>query len=154
MKQNIKNIFDKEVVNEIVERINLLTSESQPQWGKMTVGQMLAHCNVTYQLVYDNKHAKPKGFRKWLLKTFVKNIVVSEKPYKKNSRTSPAFLITDQKLFKTEKEGLINYIKKTQALGSDHFDSKEYPSFGKLNKTEWNNMFYKHLDHHLTQFGV
>ena len=72
----------------------------------------------------------------------------------KNSRTAPAFLITDTKDFEAEKKRLINYIKKTQELGEAHFDNKESHSFGNLSKTEWNNMFYKHIDHHLTQFGV
>ena len=34
------------------------------------------------------------------------------------------------------------------------FEGKESNSFGPLTKGEWNNMFYKHLDHHLSQFGV
>jgi hypothetical protein len=120
----------------------------------MSVDQMLAHCNVTYEFVYENKHPKPKGLKKWLIKTFAKNIVVSEKPYKKNSRTSPEFLMTDQKNFEAEKSRLIAYLKKTQELGEEHFDNKESHSFGPLTKTEWSNMFYKHLDHHLSQFGV
>tara|TARA_R110002049_G_scaffold186578_1_gene354831 strand:+ start:835 stop:1287 length:453 start_codon:yes stop_codon:yes gene_type:complete len=150
----MKNIFDKNVSEEIINRINSLNSNSERKWGKMTVDQMLAHCNVTYELVYDNKHPKPKGFKKWMLKTFVKNIVVNEKPYKKNSRTAPEFLIASEKDFKIEKDRLNAYITKTQELGSDNFDNKESHSFGNLTKTEWNNMFYKHLDHHLNQFGV
>jgi SRSO17 transposase len=46
------------------------------------------------------------------------------------------------------------YIIKTQELGATHFEGKESHSFGTLTSTEWNNMFYKHLDHHLGQFGV
>jgi hypothetical protein len=78
----MKDIFDKTISEEIIERINSLSINSEPKWGIMTVDQMLAHCNVTYELVYDNKHSKPKGLKKWMIKTFVKNIVVSEKPYK------------------------------------------------------------------------
>jgi hypothetical protein len=122
--------------------------------GKMSVDQMLAHCNVTYELIYENKHSKPNGFKKWMLKAFVKNFVVNEKPYKKNGRTAPEFLITNKKDFKKEKDRLNSYISKTQELGSDYFENKESHSFGYLKKTEWNNMFYKHLDHHLNQFGV
>ena len=150
----MKNIFDKIVSEEVIERINFLNINSKPKWGKMTVDQMLAHCNVTYEFEYENKHSKPKGFKKWMLKTFVKNIVVSEKPYKRNGRTAPEFLITNEKDFLKEKERLSSYIVKTQELGSSYFDNKENHSFGKLTKTEWNNLFYKHLDHHLTQFGV
>ena len=150
----MKNIFDQSDTIELINRINKLTPASKPNWGKMAVAQMLAHCNVTYELVYETKHKKPKGLKKWLLKTFVKNIVVSEKPYKKNSRTAPEFLITSDKDFDIEKNRLIAYIRKTQELGDTYFDNKESHSFGKLTKTEWNNMFYKHLDHHLTQFGL
>ena len=62
--------------------------------------------------------------------------------------------LRDAKDFEYEKNRLINYISQTQQLGEGYFDQKESHSFGKLNKTEWNNMFYKHLDHHLKQFGV
>ncbi|RZJ66435.1 MAG: hypothetical protein EOO47_25375, partial [Flavobacterium sp.] len=81
-------------------------------------------------------------------------LVVGEKPYKKNLHTAPSFLIADEREFEKEKTRLINYLNKTQQLGEVHFDGKESLSFGKLNKTQWNNMFYKHLDHHLSQFGV
>jgi hypothetical protein len=150
----MKNIFNQAVSTEIVTRINQLKADSQPKWGKMAVGQMMAHCNVTYEFVYDGIHKKPNAFKKFILKAFVKNIVVSEKPYKHNSQTAPEFIIKDTKNFESEKNRLINYINKTQQLGETHFDGLESHSFGPLNKTEWNNMFYKHLDHHLNQFGV
>lgn len=150
----MKNIFDQSDTIEVINRINKLTPASKPKWGKMSVAQMLAHCNVTYELVYDGKHKKPTGVKKWLLKTIAKNFVVSEKPYKKNMRTAPEFIITTDKDFDTEKNRLVAYIRKTQELGDAYFDNKESHSFGKLTKSEWNNMFYKHLDHHLNQFGV
>jgi hypothetical protein len=150
----MKNIFKKEVAVGVINRINNLTAISEPVWGKMNVGQMLAHCNVTYEMIYDNIHPKPNGVKKWILRLLVKNIVVSDKPYKKNSPTASQFLIKDSKEFETEKNRLINYIIRTQELGENHFDHKESHSFGPLNKNEWNQLFYKHLDHHLQQFGV
>jgi hypothetical protein len=150
----MKNIFKKEVAVGVINRINNLTAISQPVWGKMNVGQMLAHCNVTYEMIYDNIHPKPNGVKKWILRLLVKNIVVSDKPYKKNSPTASQFLIKDSKEFETEKNRLINYIIRTQELGENHFDHKESHSFGPLSKNEWNQLFYKHLDHHLQQFGV
>src|SRR3954471_4002436 len=134
----MKNIFDQQVAKEVIDRINKLTPASKPLWGKMTVDQMLAHCNVTYELVFDNKHPKPGGFKKFLLKSFVKNIVVNEKPYRKNSPTAPEFKMVDQKNFEAEKGRLINYINKPAQLGESYFDNRESHSFGKLNKTEWN----------------
>lgn len=150
----MKNIFDTAVTKEIIERINQLQPSTSPKWGKMSADQMLAHCNITYEMAFEDNHKKPNGFTRLLLKLFVKNSVVNEKPYKKNSRTAPQFLITDAKNFEAEKERIIKYLNKTHELGRAHFEGKASLSFGKLTSNEWNNMFYKHLDHHLTQFGV
>jgi len=150
----MKNIFQPEITSEVIARINNLTPTSPQLWGKMNVAQMLAHCNVSYELVYEDKHPKPNAFMKLIMKAFVKNIVVSEKPYKRNSQTAPSFVITDEKEFEKEKNRLIDYLNKTQELGESYFDGKASHSFGKLSKIEWNNMFYKHLDHHLNQFAV
>lgn len=150
----MKNVFKQSDVLEILERINKLTPDSQRLWGKMTVSQMLAHCSVTYEMLYETKHPKPGAFMRLILKLLVKNTVVSEKPYKKNTKTAPAFIMTDEKDFNTEKSRLIEYINRTYQMGEKFFDNKESNSFGKLTINEWNNMFYKHLDHHLGQFGV
>lgn len=150
----LPNIFTKEVTADIIQRINNLNAQTQPKWGSMSVAQMLAHCAVTYEMVYDDIHPKPNTLVRFMLKTFVKNKVVNETAYEHNGRTAPQFIIKDEKNFEAEKRRLIAFIQKTQGLGENAFDNKESHSFGKLTKTEWNNMFYKHLDHHLSQFGV
>lgn len=151
----IKNIFAQDVTEEMVSRIEKLTPESQPLWGKMNVAEMLAHCCVTYEFYLEpGKHKKPTGLKKMLIKLLAKNIVVGPKPYKRNSPTSPEFKITTKREFETEKSRLIAFMRETQKLGGDYFNGKESHAFGTLNTQEWNNMFYKHLDHHLLQFGV
>ena len=151
---DLPNIFAKEVAEGVIDRINLLTPNSSPLWGKMNVAQMLAHCAVAYEMVYTDKHPKPGFFMGLILKNFVKKMVVSAKPYPKNNKTAPAFLITDERDFEQERQRLIDYIRETEILGSYIFDGKMSHSFGPLSANEWNNMFYKHLDHHLKQFGV
>lgn len=148
------NSFQDKTVATVIKRINTLTPNTNPNWGKMSVSQMLAHCNVTYEMAYEDTHAKPNFFMKFILKTFVKKIVVSDTPYKKNEQTAPQFIIKDEKEFTAEKNRLINYIEKTKTLGAAHFEGKASHSFGKLSASQWDTMFYKHLDHHLTQFGV
>lgn len=150
----MKSVFDQQTVQELIARIDKLTPSTRPKWGKMDVAQMLAHCNVTYELIYENKHKKPGAFARWLLKLLVKKIVVGDQPYKRESRTAPQFLITGPRDFNAEKIRLKDYLVKTQNMGASFFEGKESHSFGKLSVNEWNNMMYKHLDHHLTQFGV
>ncbi len=150
----MKNIFDKTITDEVINRINKLSPSSQRVWGKMNVAQMLAHCSVTYEMVYEDKHPKPNPFMKIILKFFVKQGVVGEKLYKQGLPTASQFLIKEEKDFEFEKKRLIAYIVRTQELGASYFNNKESLSFGKLTSEEWNNMFYKHIDHHLKQFGL
>ncbi len=151
----IKNVFDKAVADEIISRINLLSIESKPKWGKMDVARMLVHCNVTYTTTFTpEEFKKPNFLMKFMLKSFVKKTVVGEKMYKPNGPTSPIFIIANERDFEKEKALLIANIQKVQNLGSAYFEGKENYSFGILTSKEWNNMFYKHLEHHLTQFGV
>lgn len=148
------NIFSKDVAESVIARIDALTASTQPQWGKMQVAQMLAHCCVTYEMVYTDKHKKPGAAAQFLLKLFVKPAVVGNKPYKRNSPTAPAFVVNDTRDFEVERKRLVDYIRRVQADGEAFFDGRASNSFGKLSADEWNVMFYKHIDHHLTQFGV
>ncbi|RWY50367.1 DUF1569 domain-containing protein [Mucilaginibacter gilvus] len=151
----LPSIFTREVSEGFIDRINKLTPQTAAQWGKMNVSQMLAHCNVSYEMVYEpGKHPAPNAFMKLILKLLVKNKVVTEVPYKRNGPTAPAFIIKSDKDFEVEKARLISYIRKTQELGESEFNGRMSHSFGALSADEWNNMFYKHLNHHLTQFGV
>ena len=132
----IPNVFGKEVSDTLIERINHLTPATQQKWGKMSVDQMLAHCNVSYEMIYEDIHPKPNAFLKFILKALVKTKVVNETPYQHSIKTAPQFIIKDTKNFDSEKQRLINYINKTQQLGESYFDNKESHSFGKLTKKE------------------
>jgi hypothetical protein len=150
----MKNVFSKDDCTVLINRINQLSPSSPALWGKMDAGKMLAHCNVSYEMAYENIHPIPNAFVKFILKLMVKNSVVGEKPYGKNKHTAPQFIITTSKDFEVEKKRLIDYINRTQELGTNEFEGKESDSFGKLTAIEWNIMFAKHLEHHLSQFGV
>jgi len=148
------SVFKKEIADQLIDRINKLSSHTKALWGKMSVDQMLAHCCVSYEMAFENKHKKSGTVTRFFLKIFVKKMVVGNKPYPKGGRTAPAFVIADERNFEDEKNRLISYILKTQELGETYFAGKESLSFGVLSSKEWNNLFYKHLDHHLHQFGV
>lgn len=151
----MKNIFSEEGSQEVITRIEQLTPSSTPLWGKMDVAQMLAHCNVTYEFIFEpEKHKKPSGLQKFFIKLIAKTTVVNNKPYKRNSPTSPQFKIVDKRVFAKEQKRLIDFVRKTHQMGEDQFDGMESYSFGPLTSQEWNNLFYKHLDHHLSQFNV
>ena len=150
----MKNIFDPTVIAELIHRIEQLQPTSPALWGKMSVDQMLAHCNVAYEMAFTDKHPKANPILRLILKAFVKPGVVNEAPYKRNIPTAPAFRIKNRRDFEEEKARLISFVEQTLAAGETGFEGKASPSFGPMTAKEWNNLLYKHLDHHLGQFGV
>ena len=151
----MQNVFDAKDAQEYINRINNLTPETQRKWGKMSVNQVLAHLNVAYDLTFmPEKFPKPSFIAKFLLSRFVKPKITNEIPYKQSLPTSPAFIIADERNFEEEKAKLIGNIQRVQQLGREAFEGKENINFGKMTAQCWNNMFAKHLNHHLDQFGV
>ncbi len=151
----MQNVFDAQDAQEYINRINNLTPETQRKWGKMSVDQVLAHLNVAYDLTFTpEKFPKPSFIAKFLLSKFVKPKITNEIPYKQSLPTSPAFIIADERNFEEEKTKLIGNIQRVQQLGREAFEGKENINFGKMTAQCWNNMFAKHLNHHLDQFGV
>ncbi len=148
------NTFDPKTTETVFARLEKLNYMSKPQWGKMNVAQMLAHLNVTYDLAYDRVQSPANFFTKILLKLLVKPLVTNDKPYKKNSHTAPVFIITNERDFEKEKSTFIDNVKKTEANGVAFFEGKISSSFGPMTAKEWSTQFYKHIDHHFTQFGV
>ena len=149
------NIFEREVADGVIGRIGLLTADAERVWGKMDVGRMLGHLNVSFEMIYEpEKHPKAKFPISLILRYFVKGVVVGEKPLRRGSPTAPQFIMKSDKDFEAERTRLIEYINRTVELGETHFDGREYVSFGVLTKTQYSNMFYKHIDHHLQQFGA
>jgi len=151
----MQNVFDAKDAQEYINRINNLTPETQRKWGKMSVDQVLAHLNVAYDLTFTpEKFPKPNFIAKFLLSKFVKPKITNEIPYKQSLPTSPVFIIADERNFEEEKAKLIGNIQRVQQLGKEAFEGKENINFGKMTAQCWNNMFAKHLNHHLEQFGV
>lgn len=148
------SVFDSSTTTNILDRLEKLTADSQPQWGTMNASQMLAHLNVAYDMTYGKIKVNNSAFKKWLLKLFIKKVVTGEQAYSKNSRTAPEFIIKGDQNFEKEKTQFIAYVKRVEADGLASFDGRDNVSFGPMSAKEWSNLFYKHLDHHFNQFGL
>ncbi len=150
----LPDLYSAAVKNRILNRLDCLTPDTKALWGKMNASQMLAHLNVMFELGLEQKHKRPNGFVRFMLQSFVKKGLINEAPYKKNSMTAAEMVIKHQPDFGAEKVRVLQYLKMIEEKGKGFFDQREHPSFGKLSAAEWSNLFYKHIDHHLHQFGV
>ena len=148
----IKSLFDNTAYTEIIERLHKLSPDSQRQWGKMQVAQMLAHCKEAFKVPLTDKPL-PRMFLGSLLGWMIKSKLYNETPWKQGLPTAPNFNIKDERNFEKEKSSLLELLNKF------HNEPQEvgkypHPFFGKFTTEQWGKSMWKHLDHHLRQFGV
>lgn len=147
----MQSLLNSKSHEEIQERIAKLSPESRPIWGKMNAGQMLKHCQRPLEIAV---HQKDFGLKpNILVKLFFKKAMYNDKPFMKNMPTPKGFVVSEDVDFNTEKESLLKLINAFYQL-KDQNEWNPHPVFGKLSSQEWGQMQYKHLDHHLKQFGV
>lgn len=147
----VKNLFDPAIKQNILDRINKLTADSKAQWGKMNVAQMLAHCQMPIGVAEGTHQLKRTLFGR-IVGPMVKSMLYNDKPFKRNLPTDPSFIMHgEEKVFETEKQKLLTMIINFSEV---NMINETHPFFGKLSKEQWSRGMYKHLDHHLQQFGV
>ncbi|MBZ5682713.1 MAG: DUF1569 domain-containing protein [Acidobacteriia bacterium] len=149
----MKNLFQPDAVDEVISRIDRLQPTTQRQWGKMDVAQMMAHCSATLDTA-SGRLVLPRLFIGRVLGPFVRPIFTNDKPFSRNSPTDKKFVIADQRDFSREQEQLKLRIRQFQQGGEAGCTKHPHSFFGPLKPQEWATGMYKHLDHHLRQFGV
>lgn len=149
----MKSLFDKPAYEEITARMSKLTVESQRQWGKMDVAQMLAHCKEAFKVPLS-KRSPPKQYPLALIGWMFKSKLYSNSPWSKGLPTAPNFIIKDERDFENEKAALMVLINAFHHSTPAAIEKIVHPVFGKFTGEQWGMAMYKHLDHHLTQFGA
>jgi hypothetical protein len=149
----MKNLFEPTAINEITNRMAHLRSDSERQWGKMNVAQMLAHCSAAIGMA-EGKVTPPRILLGRLLGPLAKkSLIVNGEPMRRNAMTEKSVLVTDERDFIVERQRLRESIDRF-AGGPRICTKHPHFFFGRLTPVEWAVLMYQHLDHHLRQFGV
>lgn len=150
----MKSLFNTENHEEILNRIEKLNEKKPANWGKMSVDQMLKHCQAPLEVAIGNKELNTKiGFIKKLLFKAFKPTMYNDKLWNQNIPTAKEYVITQHHNFHTEKEQLRNVINKFSSLKTKT-NWPQHPFFGNFTTEQWRKLQYKHLDHHFRQFNV
>ena len=150
----MKNLFETASVQEVKERIALLRPDSQRLWGKMNAPQAVAHCSAGVELALGDR-TPPRVFVGRLFGWIVKPLVLRDnEPMRRNSPTMKDLVVQDQRDLNTERERLLELIDRFAAAGPAGCTQHPHSFFGRLSPDQWAILMYKHLDHHLRQFGV
>jgi hypothetical protein len=150
----MKNLFETGRVEEVKGRIAQLRPDSERQWGTMNPGQALEHCSRGIETALGDK-TPPRVLVGRLLGWIVKpKVMGNDEPLRRNSPTMKELVVRDERDLGTERMRLYALIDRFAAAGPAGCTTHPHAFFGRLTPEEWAILTYKHLDHHLRQFGV
>jgi len=150
----MKNLYEPADTVAIKERLVHLKPESVRQWGAMNAAQALAHCAASMEWAVGDR-IPPRAFLPGLLGRLIKPLVLGDdRPFRRNSPTSPDLLVRDQRDLDAERERLLGLIDRFVAAGPAGCATHAHSFFGRMTPEQWATLMYKHLDHHLRQFGA
>jgi hypothetical protein len=148
----MKSLFVPADRESLLQRIHALDPGSARQWGKMNPAQMLCHCSRALETGTGDRPMKQKLIGK-ILMPFFRSSILGKKPFSKNSPTDPTFVVSDEREFAAERARLLGLIDRFVAIGAAKAGAQTHAFFGKMTGDEWGELMYKHIDHHLRQFG-
>ena len=148
----MSSFYEPARVEEVSQRMDRLQPESRPLWGKMNPAQALAHCATAMEMAVGKIHP-PRMFIGRILGPLVKQKVLRG-PMRRNSPTAKILVVADQRELAAERERLRSLVRQFAAAGSQGCTKHPHVFFGTLTPDEWAVLMYKHVDHHLQQFGV
>ena len=136
----------------LIARFQRLSPDATAAWGRMSAPQMLAHCADALRMGLGDLPVKPKNAslpRMAVVKWLFLNVL----PFPKSAPTAKELISRAPEAWEVERAHLIALMKR--AGGDDARTVRaEHPLFGPLTRAQWGQLAWKHLDHHLRQFGA
>ena len=147
-----KNVIEEATLNEVLERLNKLTPDTQRLWGKMNVSQMLVHLSSTLKTGLGE--LKAKNVYVPLISPLMKRYLMRGGRFMKGATpTMGEFMVKNTVDFNTAHAEFTAILKRFVAEGRKE-KLKRHPFFGEMDAEAWGKTSYGHIDHHLRQFGV
>jgi hypothetical protein len=150
----MKNLFDPAAAAEIKARLMSLRPDSARQWGTMTVAQAVAHCANGLEAAVGDTRPR-RMFIGRIIGPVIKRLAITNaEPLRRNTPTSPDLVVADERDLESERRRLAALVDRFAAAGPAGCTTHPHTFFGRLTPREWSVLLYKHLDHHLRQFGA
>jgi hypothetical protein len=149
----MKNLFEPAATTEIMDRMSHLRADSERNWGKMNVAQMLAHCSAWMEMALGFTSPR-RSFIGRIFGAVAKSTILKEAPIRRNMPTDKSLIVSNERDFETERERLLEWTRRFASGGPETCTNHPHCFFGRMTPKEWGTLAYKHMDHHLKQFGV
>jgi uncharacterized protein DUF1569 len=151
----MKNLFEPATAQEVKQRMAQLGPENERLWGKMNAAQAQAHCSIALEWALGNAVPARANLLGRIMGRIVKPLVFrNNDPLRRNSPTAKELIVEDDRDLKKEQDRLSGLVDRFASAGPEGCTKHPHTFFGPLTPQEWATLMYKHLDHHLRQFGV
>lgn len=147
----MKTIWDSSCREALLQRFKKLTPDRRPAWGKMTSAQVLAHLGDPMNVALGKKRAAPQ--RGAFSNPIIRTLIIYCIPWPKGAPTAPEFVHAHDEAFDHNLAALRTTFDEFVSAG-ERASFEAHPSFGRLTSKAWGRLTYRHLDHHLRQFGI
>jgi len=150
----MKNLFDVSLSDQVKQRIGRLRIDSERRWGKMSVAQAICHCASALEMALGEIRP-PRALIGRLIGSAIKpKVVGNDEELRRNTGTVNELVVSGERNLDAERVRLYSLIDRFVSGGPSVCTTHPHPFFGPLTPAEWAVLMYKHLDHHLRQFGV
>lgn len=152
---NEKEQFIKQTFSALLKQAN---SSTTANWGKMDFQQMLEHVADFFQVSTQKQHyplVSPPEHRPKL-----KEFLMSDKQFRENTKAPVNIIGEEPPTYKyaSVDEAMQELLAEVEYFFQLYADEPDltavHPVFGELNYEEWVRLHYKHVTHHLRQFGL
>ncbi|HEX9936735.1 MAG TPA: DUF1569 domain-containing protein [Longimicrobium sp.] len=146
-----KTVFDPAAREELRRRMERVRPETRPLWGKMNAPQMLAHLNSALMMGLGELETVPK--RSPLANPLMRWLVIYALPWPRGTPTAPELLAAPTGDWDAELARFRDLLDRT-GTRPPAGEWPRHPAFDVMTGKQWGDLTYRHVDHHLRQFGV
>jgi Protein of unknown function (DUF1569) len=147
----MKSMWADDRRQEIKDRVARVTPDRKPRWGRMSAAQMVCHLAESLKMTLGELPVMRK--RVPIRYPPLKQLIVYMAPFPKNMPTAPELLARAPRDWQADVTDLLALVDRLTPRGASG-RWPEHPAFGPLSERAWGVLVYRHMDHHLKQFGV
>ncbi|MEL6923130.1 MAG: DUF1569 domain-containing protein [Bacteroidota bacterium] len=150
----MQSIFHPQTIDSFKKRIQKIDPNANAQWGKMNTFQMLKHCSENDRMLLRQRQLRRLFIGRLFGKMALRSNIKDDKPLSKNSPTHPDLVIRDNGDAEAQKKIWLSLLDQYPSMQTSDYVDFVHPFFGKMSAGQVGKFAFKHIDHHLRQFGV
>ena len=135
----------------LVSRLDRLTPQNQRHWGEMEISKLLPHLGGALRMALgDIETSHGKGL---MATALMRWLIIHVLPWPKGAQSPPEGFTTVPSSWDEDRGKLLELIERFATASPDQLPGHN-PVFGRIKPDDWDMLQFRHLDHHLTQWGV